>query len=51
MDALAHLDLSKGALSATVLGQFLKEIADLGLIIVISELDGTRVHPAGRAAG
>ena len=35
----AHLDLSKGALSADVLGRFLKEIADLGLFIVISELD------------
>jgi endo-1,4-beta-xylanase len=35
----AHLDLSKGTLSAAVLGQFLKEIADLGLFIVISELD------------
>ncbi len=35
----AHLDLSKGTLSADVLGRFLKEIADLGLFIVISELD------------
>ena len=35
----AHLDLAKGGLSADVLGRFLKEIADLGLFIVISELD------------
>jgi endo-1,4-beta-xylanase len=35
----AHLDLSKGVLSADVLGRFLKEIADLGLFVVISELD------------
>ena len=35
----AHLDLSKGTLSADVLGRFLKEVADLGLFIVISELD------------
>jgi endo-1,4-beta-xylanase len=35
----AHLDLSKGVLSADVLGRFLKDIADLGLFIVISELD------------
>ena len=35
----AHLDLSKGILPADVLGRFLKEIADLGLFIVISELD------------
>jgi len=35
----AHLDLSKGVMPANVLGRFLKEIADLGLFIVISELD------------
>jgi len=35
----AHLDLSKGVMPADVLRQFLKEIADLGLFIVISELD------------
>jgi endo-1,4-beta-xylanase len=35
----AHLDLSKGTLSADGLGHFLKEIADLGLFVVISELD------------
>lgn len=36
----AHLDLTKGsALSEDVLGRFLKEIADLGLFIVVSELD------------
>lgn len=34
-----HLDLSKGSLSADVLGRFLQEIANLGLFIVISELD------------
>lgn len=35
----AHLDLSKGVLSTDALGRLLKEIADLGLFIVISELD------------
>ena len=35
----AHLDLSKGVLAADALGRFLKEIADLGLFIAISELD------------
>jgi len=35
----AHLDLAKGGLSADVLGRFLKDIADLGLFIVITELD------------
>jgi endo-1,4-beta-xylanase len=35
----AHLDLSKGVLSTDALRWFLKEIADLGLFIVISELD------------
>jgi endo-1,4-beta-xylanase len=35
----SHLDLAKGGLSADVLGRFLKEIADLGLFVVISELD------------
>jgi endo-1,4-beta-xylanase len=35
----AHLDLSKGALSADGLGRFLKEIEDLGLFVAISELD------------
>jgi endo-1,4-beta-xylanase len=35
----AHLDLSKGILPADVLGRFLEDIADLGLFIVISELD------------
>jgi endo-1,4-beta-xylanase len=35
----AHLDLSKGALSADVLARFFKDIADLGLFIIISELD------------
>jgi len=35
----AHLDLSKGILPADVLGRFLEDIGDLGLFIVISELD------------
>ncbi|MFO1162610.1 MAG: endo-1,4-beta-xylanase [Reyranellaceae bacterium] len=35
----AHLDLSKGALSTDALRRLLKEIADLGLFIVVSELD------------
>ena len=35
----SHLDLSKGRLSADGLGRFLKEIEDLGLFVVISELD------------
>ena len=35
----AHLDLSKGALSADGLGRFIKELDDLGLFVVISELD------------
>jgi endo-1,4-beta-xylanase len=35
----AHLDLSKGPLAADALGRLLKEIADLGLFILISELD------------
>ncbi|MGD9884044.1 MAG: endo-1,4-beta-xylanase [Reyranella sp.] len=35
----AHLDLSKGALSTDALRRLLKDIADLGLFIVVSELD------------
>lgn len=35
----AHLDLSKGVLSADVLNRFLKDVADLGLFILITELD------------
>ena len=35
----AHLDLAKGVLSTDALRRLLKEIADLGLFIVISELD------------
>ena len=35
----AHLDLSKGALAVDGLGRLLKEIEDLGLFIVITELD------------
>lgn len=35
----AHLDLSKGPLRPEILGPFLREIADLGLFISITELD------------
>src|SRR5215510_1794548 len=35
----AHLDLSRGPLAAVALSRLLKEIADLGLFILISELD------------
>ena len=35
----SNLDLSKGDLPADVLGRLLKDIADLGLFILISELD------------
>lgn len=35
----AHLDLGKGGVKATVVGPFLQAIADLGLRIVITELD------------
>ena len=35
----AHLDLSKGPLATDALSRLLKEIADLGLFILISELD------------
>jgi len=35
----AHLDLSKGQFRADIYAQFLRNIADLGLFIVITELD------------
>jgi endo-1,4-beta-xylanase len=35
----AHLDLSKGPLATDALSRLLKEIADLGLFILVSELD------------